>query len=1192
MSGSDLRILWELCDSPSNREQVMMFIASASGTEHSNRMSQPVDQTGPQPQNSVQAEEILSAVFTEETCMYAFLDLFCSDTMSFQSLEEGAYKSFQLMFTRVRQSPSQGHLARTSAIDALWRVCLGVSSSNVAAIAMNDLLSVYIAYGGENGLRNGRSSDSMETEPADDSFSRRVFECIEKVKPGLESGDPIASLAVERCLRILNAAIGQGGLSNSMTASTLTRIAVQPESSSRHDILQCLPHGLRGQACYRKINILVKRAQNSQTVQVQQAGDRDAKSPTELRFSLDVHPLETLLSIKMKVAMHCECPLQTVKAISVSGRPVGGGSRNSVTDSNTATTNAIPDDSVVDEMGVAQGSEIIFLAAERNQSQAQSQNSAKASRQSRSRDLSDLFCESTFAGKLFEYLFAVLELLPNSPKDIMEDDSPATMSSSINTRKLVWDLLLAMPTNAGVGSVVLATTQSDKDAMEVDAKPWLKLLDLKHFHRSVYLLLAIDAFLEPAVEVLSTLPKEQRSRLESETIDEAFAFRQGFIQSSGFDAVVDFFASTDAHPGMNQSMARMGNAVALRILKCCLFGNGNLIRLQQGVPATTLDEAGSRLMQSLSDAKGLLKSLTSMVVDDSGISTSTISDILKFLSLLFQSSKTANDFLSLPGGIPEKFLVTLLLWEEHHDASRPNMSSSTSFKVRRSAKELILSTPILADNALPWLTAAIKEIEVSSDLTSEFFEVLQSLVVNENSSSHSKGASIEQLTKLATEVAKKLSSCPRTTSDAALVDPCTGVLCGCLVLLRAIVDTAAGSILSDGTNALLSHLEMPRWSEAASTPSKGMFSIVSELSTTTRRDDLVLIDLMGVIFDGFLSQAGSSAEAICCDKQSRQLGFEVIGACARKCHGAEGYFALVSRINDLMSAAAPFLKHRWGQESSSGIGSQPRMRRNTAKYSGLRNQGCTCYMNSFLQQMFMMPELRKSLCSVPLPSSLRSAGGAVSAKRGDLVGKRLSLQWDNGNSYEAVVERFDNATGMHTIRYCAIPIGSAGANHNMHVQPQDIEMLPAPLPDEFLLSEGRPGKETGVFEVVETAADNPDGADNNETERPVEEDEDEAASRRLMEEVQRTFIHLDEGSRGRCFDPRAFVEASACLKLEFDVWQQNDASEFATKLLDRLEISLKKWAPDHFRYLDHTFGLKQTKQKICKECGLKVSSCF
>lgn len=248
-------------------------------------------------------------------------------------------------------------------------------------------------------------------------------------------------------------------------------------------------------------------------------------------------------------------------------------------------------------------------------------------------------------------------------------------------------------------------------------------------------------------------------------------------------------------------------------------------------------------------------------------------------------------------------------------------------------------------------------------------------------------------------------------------------------------------------------------------------------------------------------------------------------------------------------------------------------------------------MNSFLQQVFMMPELRKNMCLAPLPLSLRSSGSIMSSKGDNLVGKKISMQWENGLSYEAMVESFDKNSGMHTIRYCAVPVATvAGVNH-LQVLPQDVARLPSSLADEFILSDGRPGKETGVFERLEDSPANDDSGDKtySELKHEVDESPDEAASRHLMEEVQRTFIHLDEGSRGRCFDPRALVEASACLKLEFDVWQQNDASEFATKLLDRLEISLKRWAPDHFRYLDHTFGLKQTKQKICKECGMKVS---
>eukprot|EP00980_Cylindrotheca_fusiformis_P010327 scaffold2299_cov131-Cylindrotheca_fusiformis.AAC.14 len=1209
MDMAQLNKLWQLCPAPSEREEAMIFISNASFPGLANS-TPPADQPAqPQQPSAPPATELLSEAFTDEVCAAAFLNLFCSPSVSFRILGEGAYRSFQFMFNKLRLSPSHGRVATSSALDALWRICLDAGSDTVASQAMNDLLAVYIAYR----LDSTRwvvpsSSEKVKLENPYDSFGKRVFDCLANVKQGLEMKEPSAELAAERCLRILNAAISESVSGGTIATSTLGRLTSLSPVDGLRQTVKYLPHGMRGQACYRKVGILAKRTINPQQGAPAQPslGERDPgaapanhpRAPSIPRFSLDVHPLETLKSIKAKVAEYCQCQATSVKPVTVNGRVLRNGVQGSGENLSQLSLNVVPEESVVDELGIVQGCEIVFALSDPPIQQPSAGKDATKDRPSSARDLSNLFYadDDAFPDKLFHALIGILEALPWREPNAMTD----VPTPSIDPHKLVWDLILSMPTNAAVAAQVLMAAQNRSamksggtDAMEIDspsAELWSKLLDRQSFHRAVYVLLAIDAFLDPAAEVLSCLPTEQRNILEREIMEDASTFRKGFIESGGFDGVVRFFSTSEDHLGMSQSMTRMGNAVALRILKCCLFG-GKTNLSQIGSTSGGLDEVGNQLLQSLSDADGLLKSLTAMVVGDSGISTSTISDILKFLRLLFMSPRTAQSFVSLPNGMADKFLITLLLWEEGTEASRPASSVTSSTKVRKNAHDLILSTPILADSVLPWLIQAIDKIQVTSESTSEYFGVLQKLVAE------TARATPNQVSALATAVCKKLASCPRPSSETAAVDITTGVLCGCLTLLRALTEKGEGKIFEEGTAILVKDLQVTRWSDLVTAPNSGMFSIASNSQSKPEPNDLALIDLMGVIFDAFLSPGGSSSVfAICCDKDSRQRGFDVVSAAARSCIGGEGYLALVTRINGLIMSSAPYLKHHWGHVAGGGEG-QPRVGRSSAKYSGLKNQGCTCYMNSVLQQLFMMTELRKSMCAAPLPASVRASGGAMAAKGAELVGKRVAMQWENGISYDAIVEGFDKETGMHTLRYCPMPVAIVGGASHQQVQAEDIERLPPLLAEEFFLSEGRPGKETGVFEIVNDMADStdpvPDAASESRKGEPgeVEETEEEAASRHLMEEFQRTLIHLEEGSRGRCFDPKGLVEACACLKLEFDVWQQNDASEFATKLLDRLETTLKRWAPDHFRYLDHTFGLKQTKQKICKECGLKVRQC-
>jgi hypothetical protein len=215
-----------------------------------------------------------------------------------------------------------------------------------------------------------------------------------------------------------------------------------------------------------------------------------------------------------------------------------------------------------------------------------------------------------------------------------------------------------MPTNAGVSSIMRSSAGVGDDSMLVDSTNiWASLFNHGNFQKSVYIMQATESFLQPAPEVLSILPSNKIGKFEK--LDST-AFRRGFIDLGGFTSVIEFFAGAGATISVDQTRCRMANAAALRILICCLFGNTGSTSLPlEKTSDFDLDEVGVKLLESLSSAEGLLRNLTAMVVFDEGISTSTISDVLKFLRLLFRSIKTSETFIGLPNRMAEKFVITL-----------------------------------------------------------------------------------------------------------------------------------------------------------------------------------------------------------------------------------------------------------------------------------------------------------------------------------------------------------------------------------------------------------------------------------------------------------------------------------------------------------------------------------------------------
>ena len=194
--------------------------------------------------------------------------------------------------------------------------------------------------------------------------------------------------------------------------------------------------------------------------------------------------------------------------------------------------------------------------------------------------------------------------------------------------------------------------------------------------------------------------------------------------------------------------------------------------------------------------------------------------------------------------------------------------------IRKSTEEMILAISILSTSALPWLVKSLTSIDPYMDGSDEFFSVLLKLVqgsilLNRRSIDNNTG---ERLCELGTAVCIKLASYPRPNSDTVNIDHCTGVLCGCLKLLVALIEidnddnVGSSGFLVEGSRHILHSLNISPWSSSGEFHSNNN----SQWNGSLNAIDKAVIDLMGSIFDGFISSARSSGlPPICCDKESR-----------------------------------------------------------------------------------------------------------------------------------------------------------------------------------------------------------------------------------------------------------------------------------------------------------------------------------
>lgn len=447
-------------------------------------------------------------------------------------------------------------------------------------------------------------------------------------------------------------------------------------------------------------------------------------------------------------------------------------------------------------------------------------------------------------------------------------------------------------------------------------------------------------------------------------------------------------------------------------------------------------------------------------------------------------------------------VASQLIGNDYSKALLGTVLRSTAKKVREIASDFAVQVGKAQPVVFTWLLQDLEKLPANDELCSELFHGLSFLLLESKyRNSEVDQAERKQLGKI---LSTKLVNYPRIspTSSEEKYD-----LLGYLQLMNQLINIDAQAVLETEIGP-------------------GLIKIL-------------LSDFL------FVLDPSSESNSLCDTSSTRRAAFGILSFLVKYDHSK--FEEVLSELNKFAQQAGKHMHYHWGLQVSHDI------KKSDIKFTGLKNQGCTCYSNSVLQTLFMTPKFRDAILGTPLRESHRST--LWHRKPEDLVDMSLLFELLNGSWRVGKVVAYDSETTWHTIHY----LRNDGSLEEAAV---------------FNIHEGRYGKESGRVRVLPE-----------EGQEPLTEREEGAF--RVLEQLQRTFCFLKLSKR-KYFDPRPLVEACKTLNLNFNVYHQNDATEFYDQLLDRIETATKgkHTKKDMWNdvFLKEVFGGKWLTQKIPMDC--------
>ena len=643
--------------------------------------------------------------------------------------------------------------------------------------------------------------------------------------------------------------------------------------------------------------------------------------------------------------------------------------------------------------------------------------------------------------------------------------------------KKLWKLMQLIPTQEHIENRVNMVDKIDWD----NASPAM----------TAYLLQIIDNLLTPANELSDD---ESKSRSDE--------YLRSLLSAGGLSHVLHIMCGHYSGNANNRSASpevkKVIMSVALHILQTVIrvdIANAGLLNdstddtSDNSPVAQDATQSGNNTSPLALDGffEELLANAQALVMEL--LDTASYAAVTREIHIVETSLTTINYMLTRSNDVAQQITST-----NKARALLVNSLMSDSAKVRKLSGRFAVELGRESATAFDWLIEEVADIDGESVYYEEMFEAVENILTDFILKPEDI---VNEVNKLATFLVDRLAEYPAKARNNELYSICGKeryVLLGYLKLLSVVLQVSTDPL--DDTNLDIKGRLLGIFSKEYlfSTPSKDL------ASTTTDVKD---------------GKSPTNITAPICDTHMSRLAvFSLLNKIVE--YDPSCLPGILGDIERLSRTTLEKNKGIWGVQLSHEV--KPKF----IPFSGMKNQGCTCYMNSTLQLLYMCKPFRDFILNLDMREVDRRS--LWHRQKEELIGSRLAFDFNGAETY-CMVTGYDPVEDKHLCQFevaegkpkkapVPVPLRKRIENNSVHLAPP-------------LIGEGV-----------------------DEGEKPLTEYE--IKSFRIVEQLQRMFCFL-KYSQTRYFDPILFVEACKTMNMEYPVYQQNDVAEFFDKLFDSIE---------------------------------------